>query len=481
MTSHRLKLEISGLPSHTKLDDISKHIRSHCRGLNGSEIQGLCNGRRSLDKVVAVLKFPKPADRIFSLDRLQVAKFRRTRLIFKLSDAHCAIAKPSQVNVVSLVVSKLPQSLNENLIRQHIQVHINGEVLKYYIGKSNQGNRNIICLVQTSTSSKEAVKTLRHAKFQGQFLEVEILHDMKAPMGDQVTGLMEQEPAGALSIFIAKLPTGTKESALKHHIRSHVGGQVTKLECTKSSRGGMKASCQVQTPSEPATAIKRLREARFQGHYLHVQPVKETTNPVQDKQDKQDLSVSLNAVIPDRTIPHSSRVGPISRRFDIMKGISTDFYRWVLSDPGRVYRSDEGDDALEDLYDEYFAETLLRSTCRHQRVGQHHRLDDDSRAWVQEEGASANAPPMPITSVEYDDRLGHDGEGIHQLYESRAFTNRGDSSEPGGNSVASEDLGQATEHDVGSLSVVTFEELGAQSVASEFTLLMCDDSTVVLL
>jgi hypothetical protein len=463
MTSHRLKLEISGLPSHVKLDDISKHIRSHCRGMNGSEIQGLCNGRRSLDKVVAVLKFTKPADRSFSLDRLKVAKFRRTRLIFKqLIDAHCPIAKPpgSQVNFVSLVVSKLPQPLNTTLLRRHIQVHMNGEVLKSSVGKSNQGNINLICLVQTSTSSKEAVQKLRQAKFEGQFLEVEILQQMKAPMGDQVTVLMEQESAGLLSLLIGKLPVGTKQSALKHHIRCHVGGQVTKLECTKSSRGGLKASCQIQTTSEPATVLKRLREARFQGHYLHVQPVKENTNPVQDQQD---LTVSPDVVIRfgpteesrESPIARPSRVGSISRRFDIMKGISTDFYRWVLSDPGRVYRSDEGDDALEALYDEYFTETLERGTCRRQIEGQYQRLDDDSRAWVQEEATSANAP-KPIDSVEYENRL-------HEL---RAVTTRGDSSESDRNSITSEDLGQATEHDVGILSEISFISWHSHSTGS---------------
>jgi hypothetical protein len=40
MPSHRVQVEINGLHSHTKLDDISHHIRSHSRGLKGSQIQG---------------------------------------------------------------------------------------------------------------------------------------------------------------------------------------------------------------------------------------------------------------------------------------------------------------------------------------------------------------------------------------------------------------------------------------------------------
>jgi hypothetical protein len=364
---------------------------------------------------------------------------------------------------------------------------VSGEVLKFHVGQSSRRSQKVICSVQINTSTKEAIHTLRRKTFQGRLLDFQILQEMKAPeedlvpisTGDSGAAVINNQSVNQISILIAKLPTNTKVSVLKHHIQSHVGGQVTELECSKSSKGGMKAACQVHTTTDPAAALDRLQRARFQGHFLHVQPVEGSIKPnIGGEQGlggraspematcetfgPTELSPKDNMMIAG---PTPSHIDLISRKLNMLKGVSTTFCSYVLSDPGRVYSLDKGDDAIDKLFDEYIMETLLPSS--RQTQGQCQGLDDDSRAWVQEEEPTYSPVSAPATlALPDEDQLGHDLQDIlDQLVQPRAFESR---DEPGANTIPSEspvalldslENSREIEHDLG-LSEVSFECLG---------------------
>jgi hypothetical protein len=162
-------------------------------------------------------------------------------------------------------------------------------------------------------------------------------------------------------------------------------------------------------------------------------------------------------------------IDPISRKLNMLKGVSTAFCNYVLSDPGRVYSLDNGDDAIDKLFDQYIIETLL-SSSRQRHDGQCQGLDDDSCAWAVQEvptDSPVSAPSGAIIALPGEDQLdGHDMQNIDQLVEpSGVFEGR---DEPGANTIPSENPValldsleniQEIEQDLG-LSEVSFEWLG---------------------
>jgi hypothetical protein len=76
-----------------------------------------------------------------------------------------------------------------------------------------------------------------------------------------------------LTVLISKLPLIVDVVALTNHVRSHAGGTVVSLNCSKSLRGGMKAVVVIVTNHDALSVIARLKNGRFQGINVYVELV----------------------------------------------------------------------------------------------------------------------------------------------------------------------------------------------------------------
>ena len=164
-----------------------------------------------------------------------------------------------------------------------------------------------------------------------------------------------------VSLLVSKLPD-TGFDGLKHHIQSHVGGTVVGMEISKSKRRGRKAICQLRLVRDPSPGLERLKHARFRGYNLHVQLLSHSMEG-SDAAPIKDLATTSSMV----GMSASSSLG---RRLQVVKGISTDFCHYVLSDADRIYRARRQND-MDNLFDDYMMGVLLQNgRCQQNREHQ---------------------------------------------------------------------------------------------------------------
>jgi hypothetical protein len=283
MSSLQVQITIAGLPLDYSSEGVRHHVRSHCRGF--TIVSWLCTS----DGAVIVLKFSNTDCLASSLDRLTHARFQGRRLVIMVvrerinSVVREAIASTRSVSCTfGIVISRLSRCMNLDELKNHVQSHIEGRVLSFEVGISQSRATKVTCLIQTLVTAKSATLRLRQATFQGRSLEIEILSSGEAcRVGKTLPSKsIPQSPSASsipgssmLTVLISKLPLIVDMVALTNHVRSHAGGTVVSLNCSKSLRGGMKAVVVIVTNHDALSVIARLKNGRFQGINVYVELV----------------------------------------------------------------------------------------------------------------------------------------------------------------------------------------------------------------
>lgn len=390
--NHRLLVEIATNGGYS-IEDALHHIRCHCRGMII-----VCTSV-DLGIVVASLEFSQEADLHFSIDRLKHSRFRGKMLTIHPSEKSSSgvknLDRAIHLHLIITVLSDTAE-LELNGLKEHIGRKTGGTVLTFHIGRSKTDRPKVTCSVRTSLT--DAIQRLRGAKYRGRKLDVEKDHQQSVSTKGLVDSVQEAgrknnaSPAPKMpipkdstqsmevSILLSKLPKPVAANEVSRHVCKHTGGRILELVLSRSSRGGMIATCVIETRIEPGTAVTTLRAAQFRGKKLHVEEqlrrrtVSSTLLPAPHVSMHRIEARPDHFYIPSVASHHEVRhpgtvtmVAPLKRaQLKVVQAIAINFNRFVTMDPNRVRRS-QNESEVDQLYQEFLVDRLCTSISTDRR------------------------------------------------------------------------------------------------------------------